>query len=32
LYRVLTEKGHLKRAWAAVVIFPLHAKRWLKDK
>ena len=29
LYRGLTEKGHMKRVWRAVVIFPLYALRWI---
>lgn len=29
LFRSLTEKGHAKRAWRAVVVFPHHARRWL---
>ena len=29
LYRSITEKGHLKRAWRAIVLFPLSSLRFL---
>lgn len=32
LWRTLTERGHLKRAWRATVVFPLYAFRALSTK